>query len=217
MNAAERMVEVIAEEARMTGAQTGRRELAPEVMEAMRRVPREAFVPEGMEPCAHDNRPLPIGSGQTISQPFIVALMTDLLDPEPGDRVLEVGTGCGYQAAVLAELVAEVYTLEYIAGLGHAAEERLRALGYRNVHVRIGDGSAGWPEQAPFDGIIVTAGAAGGVPRGLLEQLAPGGRMAIPVGAGRMGQDLLRVTRDRAGGIDTRSVLPVAFVPLRGA
>jgi protein-L-isoaspartate(D-aspartate) O-methyltransferase len=211
----ERMLETIAEEARLTGDRTGRYRFDERVMAAMRSVPRDAFVPEGMESEAWDNRPLPIGAGQTISQPYIVALMTDLLDPQSTDRVLEVGTGCGYQAAVLAEVVAEVYSIEYLAELGRTAAERLRALGYGNVHLRIGNGREGWPEAAPFDGILVTAGAHSVPPR-LVEQLAPGGRLVISVGAGRMGQDLRVVEKDADGGVSERSVLPVAFVPLRG-
>lgn len=215
MDPRERMVETIAEEARLTGDRTGRDRLSPQVMAAMRAVPRDAFVPGEMAPHAHDNSPLPIGAGQTVSQPFIVALMTDLLDPAPDHRVLEVGTGCGYQAAVLAHLVAAVYSVEYLPGLGDAAAERLADMGCDNVHVRIGNGREGWPEAAPFDGIVVTAGAEA-VPPALVEQLAPGGRMVIPVDAARMGQDLRLVTKDAAGEVETRSVLPVAFVPLQG-
>ncbi len=216
MDAREAMLSTITEEARLTGGQTGRSRLHPRVLEAMKAVPRDAFVPDELTPHAWDNRPLPIGSGQTISQPFIVALMTDLLDPEPGDRVLEVGTGCGYQAAVLAQLVAVVYSVEFLSGLARSAESRLRELGYDNVHVRAGDGCAGWPEQSPFDGILVTAGATR-VPEALAEQLAPGGRLVIPVGGGRAGQELRVITRDEQGQLDDRAVLPVAFVPLHGS
>ena len=215
MDRKERLLREIANEARYTGDETGRPELSERVMEAMRRVPREEFVPEDLAHRAYDNAPLPIGEGQTISQPFIVALMSDLLDPEPGDRILEVGTGCGYQAAVLAELVAEVYSIEYLADLGNAASQRLDRLGYANIHVRIGDGNRGWPEAAPFDGIIVTAGAPDR-PETLVEQLAPGGRMVVPVGRGLMGQDLRVVSKDAEGEVTSRSVLPVAFVPLEG-
>ena len=215
MDPRQAMIDTIVEEARLTGADTGRPRLAPRVLEAMAAVPRDAFVPDDLAPHAWDNRPLPIGDGQTISQPFIVALMTDLLDPEPGDRVLEVGTGCGYQAAVLSRLVAEVYTVEYLPELGRTAEERLAALGRDNVRVRVGDGCAGWPEAAPFDGIIVTAGATR-VPDTLVEQLAPGARLVIPVGDGRFGQELRVVVADADGAPETHSVLPVAFVPLRG-
>jgi len=215
VQARDRMLKEIESETRTTRDRTGRDRLSPAVMEAMGRVPREEFVPAEVADRAYDNRPLPIGQGQTISQPFIVALMTDLLDPEPEDRVLEVGTGCGYQAAVLAGLVGEVWSIETIPELGNAAAQRLARLGYGNVHVRIGDGSQGWPEEAPFDGILVTAGA-GGVPDALVEQLAPGGRLVIPVGGGGMGQDLRVVSKDAGGEVSGRSVLPVAFVPLTG-
>ncbi|MDZ7748376.1 MAG: protein-L-isoaspartate(D-aspartate) O-methyltransferase [Halofilum sp. (in: g-proteobacteria)] len=216
MRPQDRMVQVIEEEARLTAGRTGRARLDARVLDAMRRVPRDAFVPADMAHHAWDNSPLPIGEGQTISQPYIVALMTDLLDPEPGDRVLEVGTGCGYQAAVLAEVVGEVWSIEFLRGLGEAARERLERLGYANVHLRIGNGREGWPEAAPFDGILVTAGARD-VPPALVEQLAPGGRLVIPVGAGRMGQELRVVTKDADGNVDEHGVLPVAFVPLTGA
>jgi protein-L-isoaspartate(D-aspartate) O-methyltransferase len=211
----ERLIEEIASEARQTAGETGRSRFSERVMAAMRAVPREEFVPAHLRHRAYDNSPLPIGEDQTISQPFIVALMTDLLDPEPGDRVLEVGTGCGYQAAVLAEAVGEVYTIEYLSGLGQPAAERLRRLGYDNVHVRIGNGRAGWPEAAPFDGILVTAGAED-VPQALVDQLAPGGRLVIPVGRGLMGQDLQVVSKDGQGRVSRESVLPVAFVRLEG-
>jgi len=216
VEARERMLELIQDEARLTADETGRSRLSDRVMTAMGEIPREEFVPAGMTPWAYDNEPLPIGAGQTISQPFIVALMTDFLDPAPDQRVLEVGTGCGYQAAVLSHLVAEVYSVEYLAELGNDAAERLRRLGRSNVHVRIGDGRRGWPEAAPFDGIIVTAGAPA-VPPALLEQLAPGGRLVIPVGEGLWGQELRLVTKDAGGHIHSRAILPVAFVPLIGA
>jgi protein-L-isoaspartate(D-aspartate) O-methyltransferase len=170
-------------------------------------------VPPAQAGSAYRNHPLPIGAGQTISQPYIVALSTDLVQPRAGQRVLEVGTGSGYQAAVLAEIVGKVYTIELIAALGNAAAERLRALGYANVEVRIGDGYAGWPEAAPFDAIVVTA-AAPRVPQALVEQLKPGGRMVIPVGESGAAQELLVITKRADGGVDTRSVLPVRFVPL---
>jgi len=147
----------------------------------MHKVPRHRFVPADMEPYAYANRPLPIGNGQTISQPFIVALMTDLLDLKPGDKVLEIGTGCGYQAAVLGELAREVYTIEIVEPLAQESAARLAALGYRNISARSGDGYNGWPAHAPFDAIIVTAGAAA-VPPALIEQLKPGGKLVIPVG-----------------------------------
>ncbi|MFW5969466.1 MAG: protein-L-isoaspartate(D-aspartate) O-methyltransferase [Halofilum sp. (in: g-proteobacteria)] len=214
MDAREEMIETIVAETRATGRETGRTRLDPRVLEALRSVPREAFVPDDLADRAYDNRPLPIGAGQTISQPFIVALMTDLLDPGPDDRVLEVGTGCGYQAAVLARLVATVYSIEYLPELARQAEATLAGLGYDNIHLRTGNGREGWPEAAPFDGIIVTAGATD-VPPALLDQLAPGGSMVIPVGTGRMGQELLRITKSGDGEVERRSILPVAFVPLQ--
>jgi protein-L-isoaspartate(D-aspartate) O-methyltransferase len=216
MNRTQRLLKQIEDEARYTAGDTGRAAFSERVMEAIRRVPREEFVPGNLAAQAYDNNPLPIGEGQTISQPFIVALMTDLLDPEPGDRILEVGTGCGYQAAVLAEVAGEVYSIEYLPGLGRSAAERLQRLGYTNIRLRIGDGNRGWPEAAPFDGILVTAGASH-VPPALVEQLAPGGRLVIPVGRGFMGQDLQLISKDADGGTHTRSVLPVAFVPLEGS
>ena len=192
---------------------TGLRAMSPQVRAALGKVERHRFVPESQRALAYRNHPLPIGAGQTISQPYIVALSTDLVAPQPGQRVLEVGTGSGYQAAVLAEIVGQVYTIEIIAALGSAAAERLRALGYRNVDVRIGDGYAGWPEMAPFDGIVVTA-APPQVPQALVEQLKPGGRMVIPVGASGAAQELLVITKRADGTTETRSVLPVRFVPL---
>ena len=214
MDARDEMIETIVAETRATGRQTGRTRLNPLVLEALRAVPRDAFVPDDLADRAYDNRPLPIGGGQTISQPFIVALMTDLLDPEPEDRILEVGTGCGYQAAVLAQLVANVYSIEYLPELARMAEVTLTRLGYANIHLRTGNGREGWPDAAPFDGIIVTAGSTD-VPPALVEQLAPGGCMVIPVGSGRMGQELLRITKSRDGRVERQAVLPVAFVPLQ--
>ena len=174
-----RMVAEIAVMARETGGATGRPSFSEAVMTAMGRVPRHRFVPSLQQAFAYENRALPIGEGQTISQPFLVALMTDLLDPKPGDTVLEVGTGSGYQAAVLAELVAKVYTIEIVEPLGRRARQLLEQLGYRNVEVRIGDGYNGWPEAAPFDSIVVTAASAD-IPTPLIDQLKRGGRMVIP-------------------------------------
>ena len=181
-------------------------------LEAMRKVPRHEFVPPGQRASAYADHPLPIGHRQTISQPYIVAFMTAALDLEAGDRVLEVGTGSGYQAAVLAEIVEEVYTIEIVEPLARESGERLERLGYTNVHVRAGDGYRGWPEQAPFDAIIVTA-AAPRIPELLKEQLASGGRLIIPVGDDL--QELRLVTRhgDR---FEEKSVLPVRFVPMTG-
>ncbi|MGE3775291.1 MAG: protein-L-isoaspartate(D-aspartate) O-methyltransferase, partial [Gammaproteobacteria bacterium] len=165
-------------------------------------------------PWAYVNRPLAIGHGQTISQPFIVALMSDLLEVVPGARVLEIGTGSGYQAAVLAELGARVWTIEIVPALAASARERLARLGYEQVTVRAGDGNLGWPEEAPFDGIIVTA--AGPVPPALLEQLAPGGRLVIPIGSTGGEQQLTVITRQDDGSFEHESKLPVRFVPLTG-
>ena len=214
-HARRRMVDAIAAMARDTARETGRPAFAPSVMAAMGKVPRHRFVPDAVVRQAYENFPLPIGSGQTISQPYIVALSTDLIDPKPGDVVLEVGTGSGYQAAVLAELVKAVYTIEIVEPLGRDAERRLADLGYRNVVVRIGDGYAGWPEHAPFDAIVVTAGAPR-VPEPLLAQLKPGGRMVIPVDSGVFGQDLLLVRKNADGTLSRTVVLPVRFVPLTG-
>jgi protein-L-isoaspartate(D-aspartate) O-methyltransferase len=208
-----RMVDDVAAMARDTGSETGRPRLGDAVMAAMRKVPRHRFVPASEEGLAYENRPLPIGEGQTISQPYIVALMTDLLDLKPSDRVLEVGTGSGYQAAILAEMVARVYTIEIVAPLGKHAAKVLDELGYHNIEARIGDGYGGWPAAAPFDAIIVTA-APPEVPQPLIDQLKAGGRMVIPVGGPFVGQDLLLVHKEVDGRTTTRRTLPVRFVPL---
>jgi protein-L-isoaspartate(D-aspartate) O-methyltransferase len=186
------------------------------VLAALFEVERHHFVPEQLQSEAYANHPLPIGHGQTISQPYIVALMTDLLAPGPDDVVLEVGTGSGYQAAVLAKLVRQVYSIEIIEPLVVAAEARLRNLGYRNVATRLGDGYFGWQEHAPFDAIIVTA-AASHVPPPLIGQLKPGGRMVIPVGGRFSVQYLLLLEKTEAGEIRTRQITAVRFVPLTGA
>ncbi len=196
-----------------TRAETGLAAMSPRVRAALGKVERHRLVPAEQAPLAYRNHPLPIGHGQTISQPYIVALSTDLVAPEPHHVVLEVGTGSGYQAAVLAEIVREVCTIEIVAPLGREAETRLGALGYRNIQVRIGDGYAGWPEKAPFDGIVVTA-AAPEVPQALVDQLKPGGRMAIPVGATWEVQQLVLVSKGADGSVSRRNVLPVRFVPL---
>lgn len=185
------------------------------VLEVMRRVPRHLFVPEDLRLKAYNDYPLPIGEGQTISQPYIVALMSELLEVEPEDRVLEVGTGSGYQAAVLAELAGEVVTVEIFPSLADSARERLMKGGYGNVTVVQGDGYFGFKKRAPFDGVIVTC-AAPHIPPTLIEQLKAGGRMVIPVGAPFMTQNLMLVKKKRDGSVDTRSVLPVIFVPLLG-
>ncbi|MGD2074552.1 MAG: protein-L-isoaspartate(D-aspartate) O-methyltransferase [Gammaproteobacteria bacterium] len=210
-----RMVDTIVEHVRETSDYLGRGKLDPKVIEAMSTVPRHQFVPARLRERAYDNRPLPIGHSQTISQPYIVAIMTDLLGLDPNDQVLEIGTGSGYQAAILASLVDEVYTIEIIEPLGESARQRLRRLGFDGVHVRIGDGYYGWPEHAPFDAIVVTA-AASHIPPPLIEQLKPGGRMVIPVGSHFMTQQLLLVTKSEEGQVRTRQLLPVAFVPLTG-
>jgi protein-L-isoaspartate(D-aspartate) O-methyltransferase len=181
------------------------------VLDAMRSVPRELFVPVELRPQAYEDGPLPIGSGQTISQPYIVAYMTEALEVAPSHKVLEVGTGSGYQAAVLSELVREVYTIEIIPELARRAEEILRALGKTNVHVRTGDGYAGWPDQAPFDRIIVTA-APENLPRPLVDQLAPGGRLIVPVGS-RGGPQWITIVEKTAMGVTERRTIPVQFVP----
>ena len=192
-----------------------RRVKDPEVLAAMSRVPRHLFVPAEYRSQAYADHPLPIGLGQTISQPFIVAFMTELLDLEPGDRVFELGTGSGYQAAVASEVAGEVFTMEIYGQLARSAQARLKKLGFTRVHVREGDGYHGWREEAPFDGIIVTA-AADHIPPPLLEQLRPGGRLIIPLGSPFSVQQLVLVTKDREGAISERAVIPVRFVPLLG-
>lgn len=199
----------------LTRREIGKTTLDSRVMAVMGSVPRHAFVPSNLVPQAYENRPLPIGHGQTISQPYIVALMTDLLSLDDDSIVLEVGTGSGYQAAVLAELVKSVYTIEIIEALGDEARTRLAHLGYANVTVRIGDGYYGWAEHGPYDAIIVTA-AASHVPPPLVEQLKPGGTMVIPVGERFLVQQLLLIEKDTRGEVRTRQILPVAFVPLTG-
>jgi protein-L-isoaspartate(D-aspartate) O-methyltransferase len=215
--AAERrqMIEEIAADARLTAAETGRPAFAGPVIAALAKVPRHRFVPPDQERAAYQNRPLPIGHGQTISQPYIVALMTDLLNVGPRHTVLEIGTGSGYQAAILAELAQTVCTIEIVEPLAKRAEERLREQGYAAVRTRVGDGYYGWEECGPFDSIIVTA-AAGQIPPPLIRQLKPGGRMVIPVGAPFMAQHLMVVDKKQDGTIVTRQVLPVSFVPLTG-
>jgi protein-L-isoaspartate(D-aspartate) O-methyltransferase len=186
---------------------------SPRVLQAMRDVPRHEFVPEELRPFAYDDRPLPIGHGQTISQPFIVAFMTEALDPKPGHRVLEVGTGSGYQAAVLARLVKEVFSIEIVEPLAKSAISTLERLGVKNVRVRAGDGYKGWAEAAPFDSIIVTC-APDHVPQPLVDQLKEGGRMIIPVGE-RVAQELYLLEKS-GGQLKRRAVLPVRFVPMTG-
>lgn len=211
----EEMIRAIQASVRNSAEYTGRSELSSRVMNAMGSVPREEFVLPAYRHRAYQNTPLPIEAGQTISQPLIVALMTDLLAPQPGDVVLEVGTGSGYQAAVLAQLVKHVYSIEIIPELASGAAKVLSRLGYDNITVRAGDGYAGWPEHAPFDGIIVTA-APEKIPPPLLKQLARGGKLVIPVGGENSYQEILLVEVDDAGNVSKRSVLPVRFVPLTG-
>jgi protein-L-isoaspartate(D-aspartate) O-methyltransferase len=212
----EAMVETILRETGWSGTGDDGHELDPKVRDALLRVPREAFVSPALRGEAYDNRPLAIGHDQTISQPLIVAVMSHLLRLEPDACVLEVGTGSGYQCAILAELAALVVTVEVVPELAAEARARLEALGYRNIEFRIGDGAAGWPARAPYDGILVTA-AGRSVPPALVEQLKPGGRLVIPIGATPSSQDLVLVEKDRNGRSHRRTLFPVAFVPLRDA
>lgn len=201
------------ERERMVTDQLAARDIRdPAVLAAMRQVPRHLFVPERLQPRAYQDHPLVIGHGQTISQPYIVALMTELARPTPTDRVLEVGTGCGYQAAVVSRLVRHVYSVEVIDALQQQASDRLAALGYANVTTRRADGHAGWASEAPFDIILVTA-APEVVPQALLEQLAPGGRLVIPVGP-LHSQELRVIEKGADGSTQARSVAPVLFVPM---
>lgn len=210
-----RLVAKIANEAADTAFWTGRDHFADGVMDAMARVPRQAFIPgDTALDVAYANRPQPIGLGQTISQPYIVALMTDLLDLRGTERVLEVGTGCGYQCAVLAELAAHVYSVECLASLADTAKSTLARLGYDNANILVGDGTKGWPEHAPYDGILVTACQDGPIPKPLIAQLAPGGRMVIPLGRQFEPQMLHLGLKDAQGRFNHRPLLPVAFVPL---
>jgi protein-L-isoaspartate(D-aspartate) O-methyltransferase len=186
------------------------------VLAVMNKVPRQEFVPERSRAEAYGDHALPIGQGQTISQPYIVAFMTEAIVPRRGQRVLEVGTGSGFQAAILAELVGEVYSIELLPELAESAKKRLERLGYRNVHVKAGDGYLGWPEKGPFDAVVVTCGATE-VPRPLFEQLKPGGKMVIPVGEAGQMQTLRIITKGSDGKREVRDVLPVRFVPLRRA
>jgi protein-L-isoaspartate(D-aspartate) O-methyltransferase len=209
------MVQEIEQDVRDTSYYINKKQLDPRVMSVMGKVERHKFVSPSEKSWAYANRPLPIGHGQTISQPYIVALMTDLVGVVPGDKVLEIGTGSGYQAAVLAEMGAEVFTIEIVAPLASQAMKRLTDLGYDKVKTRQGDGYYGWKEEAPFDAIVVTA-AAGHIPPPLIRQLNPGGVMVIPVGGRFMVQQLVLVTKDGGGAVTTRQILPVRFVPLTG-
>ncbi len=209
------MLRSIDADCRATRHFTGISAFMPEVMAAIARVPRDEFMPDKLKPWAYENIPLPIGNEQTISQPFIVALMTDLLCPDKDDVILEVGAGSGYQAAVLSQLVKKIYTIEIVPALALKAEQIIKKLGYRNVEIRQGDAASGWPEHAPFDGIIVTAAAAH-IPPALKEQLKPCGRLVIPVGRPHQPQELLLVQKDEQGGFTSKNILPVSFVPFTG-
>jgi protein-L-isoaspartate(D-aspartate) O-methyltransferase len=215
MNEPAALMAEIDAEMRETVRWTGRAQLSPRVAAALAKVRREAFVPPRSADAAYANRPLPIGHGQTISQPFVVALMTELLDLEPDDSVLEVGTGSGYQTAVLAVLAGQVCSIEVIPELARSASATLAGQGYDTIALRTGDGALGWPERAPFDAIIVTA-AAPDIPPALIEQLRPDGRMVMPVGPLHGDQVLIVLTKSAAGEVRRRTVLPVAFVQLTG-
>ncbi|MGR9108517.1 MAG: protein-L-isoaspartate(D-aspartate) O-methyltransferase [Gammaproteobacteria bacterium] len=215
MSRMDRLIRDIKNEVEYTRDWTGKAVLAPEVIAAMQEVPRQEFVPDSAREFAFENGPLSIGYGQTISQPFIVALMTDLLEPRADSVILEVGTGSGYQAAVLSMLVRRVYSVEIVPELAARAARLLQQLDYRNVEVRQADGYFGWPEHQPYDGIIVTA-AAPMIPPQLVEQLKPGANLVIPLGAPFSHQELIVVKKNPSGEITTRNVLSVAFVPLTG-
>jgi len=207
------MLDDIDAEVRYTRSMIGKNSLDARVMEAMSEIPRDVFVPPNMRSAAFENGPLPIGYGQTISQPYIVALMTDMVAPEPEHRILEIGTGSGYQTAILSQLCSKVYSVEVVEELSVTAADLFKRLGYHNIETRVGNGYHGWPEHAPYDGIIVTA-AATYIPEALIEQLKPGGRMAIPVGLPYRHQELMMVRKDEQGETVTESILGVAFVPL---
>lgn len=211
----QRLVDKIEAEVRMTARELGFDRLAPAVAKAMREVPRHAFVPNAQRALAYINSPLPIGSGQTISQPYIVAIMSQLLEVGAGDRIFELGTGSGYQAAVLAAMGVEVYSVEIVPELAERAIENLSAAGYPQVQVRAGDGWLGWPEAAPFDGIILTAAAAE-IPERLVAQLKPGGRLVMPIGEAYGIQELVLLVKGEDGRLTSRVVLPVRFVPVTG-
>jgi protein-L-isoaspartate(D-aspartate) O-methyltransferase len=211
----EELVQEVQDQVAMLGDELGFDRLDPAVAQAMRRVPRHAFVPRPLRFESYGNHPLPIGYGQTISQPFIVAIMSDLLDVKPGDKVYELGTGSGYQAAVLGEMGVKVWSVEIVPELAARAEETLDRLGYGDVHVRAGDGYQGWPEAAPFDAVIMTA-ALDHVPPPLVEQLRPGGRLVMPIGDTPWGQQLVVMEKTADGRLERRDLLPVRFVPVTG-
>ncbi len=214
-NEQQQMIEEIEQEVALTQHLTGREHLSPRVMAVMAEIPREAFVPKEMKHAAFRNGPLPIGHGQTISQPYIVALMTDLLQLQPDDKVLEIGTGSGYQTAILSRLCEQVYSVEVVPELSETAHRIFEDLGYDNIHLRVGNGHEGWPEYAPYDGIIVTA-AARYIPQPLVDQLKFGRRLVIPVGEPHSYQRLYVVEKDNQGNIHPTEILGVAFVPLVG-
>ncbi len=209
------MLDVIKDEVKLTHRYIGKNALEPKVMDAMAKVPRNEFVPESYREYAFDNGPLPIGHGQTISQPYIVALMTDLLQIEEDHDVLEVGTGSGYQTAILSQLCKHVYTIEYVPALADDANALFDRLGYDNISAMTGNGYDGWPEHAPYDGIIVTA-AASHIPQPLTDQLKPGGRLVIPVGPANFYQELTLVEKKDDGELNIKEILGVSFVPLKG-
>lgn len=209
------LLDEIESEYTFTRGMTGKGKIDPRVKQAIAKVPRENFVPTTYIDSAFYNGPLPIGHGQTISQPYIVAIMTDLLELEADDTVLEIGTGSGYQAAVLAQVCKQVYSIEYVAALADKARARLKNLGYDNIETTAGNGYEGWPEHAPYDGIIVTA-AATQIPAPLIKQLKPGGRMVIPVGRPYSHQELVLVKKNENGEIKLKDILSVAFVPFQG-
>jgi protein-L-isoaspartate(D-aspartate) O-methyltransferase len=211
----QRLLDEIESEYKYTSGMTGKNTLDPKVKAALANVARDKFVPKSHLDSAFYNGPLPIGHGQTISQPYIVAIMTDLLELEAGDVVLEIGTGSGYQAAILSQLCKQVYTIEYVPALADMAKARFEKLGYDNIETRTGNGFDGWPDHAPYDGIIVTA-AATHIPGPLIEQLKPGGHMVIPVGQPYFHQELTLVRKNEDGELDIREMLGVAFVPFQG-
>lgn len=207
------MIADIKKEVAYTQRMIGKDALDPRVMEAIRKVPRQDFVPEDLQKFAFDNGPLPIGFNQTISQPYIVALMTDLLEPEKSGSILEIGTGSGYQTAVLSLLVREIYSIETVKDLSEQAAAQLRSKGYKNITTCVGNGYKGWPEHAPYDGIIVTA-AATHIPPALVDQLKPGGHLVIPVGLPSQHQELMLLTKNNQGVTETNRILAVSFVPM---
>jgi len=207
------MIRVIKEEAAYTSVYTGKKSIDSQILQVMSEIPRHEFVPKAMHSYAYENGPLYIGCGQTISQPYIVALMTDLLSPKPEHTILDIGTGSGYQAAILSRLVKQVYGVEIVGTLAREAKTRLHRLGYDNIELKIGDGTQGWAQHSPFDGIIVAA-ATPFVPAKLVAQLKPGGKLVMPLGFSNKAQELIVIEKNEKGETDQRYVLPVVFVPL---